>query len=251
LCGGFLADSELSHSYLINSELIHKEPNMIIASESKTKNQKSTLSNRRWLDPFIAVRALMHALALLPLTRILYAVLTDMLSANPVQDVEQRLGRAAIALLTAALAVDPAVTLSGWRKLEKLARPLGLYAFGYAFLHFGVFIGLDFGFNGPLLWQELREKPFILIGLSALLILNALAITSFRWWQRKLGKNWKRLHRLVYLAGVLVVVHYGLALKGDFFQLKGNVLLPWLYGIGILILLAMRIPAVKKWIKQR
>lgn len=217
----------------------------------KISNQKSAFSNFNKLDPFLAVRALMHALALVPLARILYAVLTDMLSANPVQDVEQRLGRAAIALLTAALAVDPAVTLSGWRKLEKLARPLGLYAFGYAFLHFLVFIGLDFGFNKPLLWQELREKPFILLGLSALLILNALAVTSFRWWMRKLGKNWKRLHRLVYLAGLLVVIHYGLSLKGDFFQFKGNVLLPWLYGIAILLLLAMRIPLVKKWIRRR
>jgi sulfoxide reductase heme-binding subunit YedZ len=216
----------------------------------KIGHQKSALSNFNKLDPFLVVRTLMHALALVPLARILYAVLTDMLSANPVQDVEQRLGRAAIALLTAALAVDPAVTLSGWRKLEKLARPLGLYAFSYAFLHFLVFIGLDFGFNGPLLWQELREKPFILIGLSALLILNALAVTSFRWWMRKLGKNWKRLHRLVYLAGLLVVVHYGLALKGDFFQLRGNVLLPWLYGIGILLLLAMRIPAVKRRLRR-
>ena len=222
----------------------------IESAREKIRNQRSEISNFRWPDAFIVVRTLAHTLALVPLARILYAVLTDMLSANPVQDVEQRLGRAAIALLTAALAVDPAVTLSGWRKLEKLARPLGLYAFGYAFLHFGVFIGLDFGFNGPLLLQELREKPFIIIGLSALIILNALAVTSFRWWMRKLGKNWKRLHRLVYLAGLLVVVHYGLALKGDFFRLQGNVLLPWLYGIGILILLAMRIPAVKRRLKR-
>lgn len=192
----------------------------------------------------------MHAFALLPMARIIYAVLTDMLSANPIQDVEQRLGRAAIALLTAALAVAPAVTISGWPKLGKLARPLGLYAFGYALLHFLTFIGLDFGFSWPLLWQELREKPFILLGLSALIILTALAVTSFRWWQRKLGKNWKRLHRLVYLAGLLAVIHYGLALKGDLFRLQGNVFLPVLYGVGILILLSMRIPAVKKWLRR-
>ena len=204
------------------------------------------ISNFHWPDPFIVVRALTHALAILPIARILFAVLTDMLSVNPIQDVEQRLGRAAIALLTAALAVTPAVTLSGWKKLGKLGRPIGLYAFGYAFLHFLTFIWLDFGFNGPLLLRELREKPYILLGLFALLILTALAVTSFRWWQRKLGKAWKRLHRLVYAAGVLAVLHYGLALKGDFFRLQGNVLIPALYGVGILILLAMRIPAVKR-----
>jgi len=221
----------------------------IETAREKISNQRSEISNRR-LDAFIVVRTLAHLLALVPLARILFAAFTGGLSVNPIQDVEQRLGRAAIALLTAALAVTPAVTLSGWKKLGKLARPLGLYAFGYAFLHFLTFIWLDFGFNGPLLLRELREKPYIILGLSALLILNALAITSFRWWQRKLGKNWKRLHRLVYLAGVLVVLHYGLALKGDFFTLQGNVLLPVLYGLGILILLAMRISAVKNRLKK-
>lgn len=221
----------------------------IETAREKIRNQRSEISIRR-LDAFRVVRALAHALALLPLARILFAALTGGLSINPIQDVEQRLGRAAIALLTAALAVTPAVTLSGWKKLGKLARPLGLYAFGYAFLHFLTFIWLDFGFDGPLLLRELREKPYIILGLSALVILNALAITSFRWWQRKLGKNWKRLHRLAYLAGVLVVLHYGLALKGDFFTLQGNVLLPALYGLGILILLAMRIPAVKNRLRR-
>ena len=221
----------------------------IETAREKFRNQRSEISNFHWPDPFIVVRTLAHALALLPLARILFAVLTDMLTVNPIQDVEQRLGRAAIALLTAALAVAPAVTISGRNKLGKLARPLGLYAFGYAFLHVAVFVGLDFGFAWPLLWQEFLEKPFIWLGLSAFLILAALAATSFRWWQRVLRRNWKRLHRLVYLAGLLAVVHYGLALKGDLFRLQGNVLLPVLYGIGILILLAMRIPAVKKRLK--
>lgn len=218
----------------------------IETAREKIRNQRSEISNFRWPDAFIVVRTLAHALALLPLARILFAAFTGGLSINPIQDIEQRLGRAAIALLTASLAVTPAVTLSGWRRLGKLGRPIGLYAFGYAFLHFLAFIWLDFGFNGPLLLRELREKPYILLGLFALLILTALAVTSFRWWQRKLGKAWKRLHRLVYLAGVLAVLHYGLALKGDLFRLQGNVLLPVLYGVGILILLAMRIPAVKR-----
>ena len=218
----------------------------IETAREKIRNQRSEISNFRWPDAFIVVRTLAHALALLPLARILFAAFTGGLSINPIQDIEQRLGRAAIALLTAALAVTPAVTLSGWRRLGKLGRPIGLYAFGYAFLHFLAFVWLDFGFNGPLLLRELREKPYILLGLFALLILTVLAITSFRWWQRKLGKAWKRLHRLVYLAGVLAVLHYGLALKGDLFRLQGNVLIPVLYGIGILILLAMRIPAVKR-----
>ena len=218
----------------------------IETAREKIRNQRSEISKFRWPDAFIVVRTLAHALALIPLARILFAALTGGLSINPIQDVEQRLGRAAIALLTAALAVTPAVTLSGWKKLGKLARPLGLYAFGYAFLHVAVFVGLDFGFAWPLLWQELLEKPFIWLGLSAFLILTALAVTSFRWWQHVLRKNWKRLHRLVYVAGLLAVLHYGLALKGDLFTLQGNVLIPALYGVGVLVLLAMRIPTVKR-----
>lgn len=200
---------------------------------------------------FPILRTAAHALALVPLARLALAALTGGLTANPIQFVEQRLGDAAIALLTASLAVNPAVTLSGWHPLSRLARPLGLYAFGYAFLHFMVFIGLDFGFAWPLLWQELREKPFILLGLSTLLILAALAMTSFRWWMRRLGKNWKRVHRLVYIAGILAVIHYGLALKGDLFHLRGNELLPLLYAVLISILLAMRIPWIKKRLKRR
>jgi sulfoxide reductase heme-binding subunit YedZ len=222
----------------------------IETAREKIRNQRSEISNFRWPDAFIVVRPLAHALAVFPLVRFLFAARTGGRRLNPIQDIEQRLGRAAIALLTAALAVTPAVTLSGWRRLGKLGRPIGLYAFGYAFLHFLAFVWLDFGFNGPLLLRELREKPYILLGLFALLILTVLAITSFRWWQRKLGKAWKRLHRLVYLAGVLAVLHYGLALKGDLFRLQGNVLLPVLYGVGILILLAMRIPAVKNRLKK-
>ena len=73
-----------------------------------------------------------------------------------------------------------------------------------------------------------------------------MAVTSFRWWMKHLKKNWKRLHRLVYAAGVLAVLHYGLAVKGDLFRLRGDVVKPALYGLLLLFLLGLRLPPLRR-----
>jgi sulfoxide reductase heme-binding subunit YedZ len=191
------------------------------------------------------IRLLVHASALVPLTALIAAAFTDGLGVNPIQAATQRAGQAAILLLIASLACTPAITLTGWRKAGTFRRPLGLYAAFYAFLHFILFAGVDYRFSWALLLPELTEKRFILVGAAALLILLTLAATSVRFWMKRLGKRWKWLHRLVYLAGGLVILHYGWAVKGDFFGLSGNVLRPWIYGILVVLLLALRIPAVR------
>jgi sulfoxide reductase heme-binding subunit YedZ len=89
-------------------------------------------------------------------------------------------------------------------------------------------------------------KWYILIGLTAFLLLLPLALTSFTYWMKRLGKNWKRLHKLVYLIAPLVVVHFLLSVKGDLFHLSGNISQPILYGSIALILLTLRISPVKK-----
>jgi sulfoxide reductase heme-binding subunit YedZ len=98
---------------------------------------------------------------------------------------------------------------------------------------------LDYGFDLRLMVDTIAEKRYILAGLSAFLIILPLAITSFDWWKKRLGKNWKRLHRLVYLAALLVVLHYTWLVKSD-------IRVPLLYGLGIVILLVLRIPAVRR-----
>ena len=102
-----------------------------------------------------------------------------------------------------------------------------------------------------LLRADLDTKPFIWVGASALLILSALAATSFVVWKRRLGKNWKRLHRLVYVAVLLVVVHFAWARKANLATLSGDIALPLAAGVVAAILLVLRLPAVRRWISGR
>ncbi|MBN2549798.1 MAG: ferric reductase-like transmembrane domain-containing protein [Anaerolineales bacterium] len=172
--------------------------------------------------------------------------LTGNLTVNPIQAATQRSGKYAVILLLASLACTPLNTLFGWRGVNGARRALGLYAFLFALLHFTLFAGVDFGFDLNLLKRELVERRYIWVGLPALLILTALAATSFKSSMKRMGKNWKRLHRLVYLAGVLVVVHVGWAKKGDFLRLQGDIGLPLLFGSLLLLLLFLRLPVVRK-----
>lgn len=175
---------------------------------------------------------------------------------NPVQDIIQRSGRIAITFLLASLACTPLKTVFKWRFALSWRKPLGLYAFGFASLHLLTFLIIDYGLN----WNEIialvSEKRFILLGSLSYLLLLPLAGTSFRYWMKRLGKNWKRLHRLVYLAGILTVLHFGLARKGDFFSLQGDILMPAIYALILLILLALRLPffktfSIAKWTSRK
>lgn len=200
------------------------------------------------LDP---LRLLMHAAALLPLVLLLLAALTGRLSVNPIQDATQRMGQAAILLLMASLACTPVFILTGWRPANAFRRPLGLYAAFYAAAHFILFAGVDYGFSLELLSREVAEKRYIIVGLAALLILLVLAVTSFRWWKARLGKRWKGLHRLAYLAALLAVFHYGWVAKGDFLAFSGSVLQPWIYGGIVLLLLLVRLPPIRRVLRRK
>jgi sulfoxide reductase heme-binding subunit YedZ len=108
----------------------------------------------------------------------------------------------------------------------------------YASIHFLFFIGLDYQFDLILLQEAIFEKRYAFVGFAAGLILLALAVTSTRGWMKRLGRTWTRLHKLVYLAGILVIVHYVWLVKSD-------IRIPLLYGALVLTLLILRIPAVR------
>jgi sulfoxide reductase heme-binding subunit YedZ len=192
------------------------------------------------------LRVTVHLLGWLPLALIAFDALTGRLSVNPIQDVEQRLGRAALYFLLASLAVTPLTTLTGWRALPPRRRALGLYAFLYAALHFATFVAVDYGFDLPEILRLVGEKPFILLGFTAGILLLPLAVTSFDFFMRKMGKRWKSLHRLVYVIAPIVIVHYGWAKKGTLFALSGDILQPLLWGLLVLLLLFLRIPALRR-----
>jgi len=201
---------------------------------AKPVNPKHEL---RWNSPAI-LQVAVHIAACVPLALLVLDYALDRLGANPIQAITLRTGKTALVLLVLSLAVTPLATF-GWRGAVRLRRPLGVYAFGYVAVHFLTFIGLDYGFNLAFLRDGLIEKPFALVGLAAGTLLFPLALTSTRGWMRRLGRNWKRLHWLVFIAAPLAIVHYVLQVKADWRQ-------PLLYGLAVAILIVLRIPAVRR-----
>jgi len=190
------------------------------------------------------IQVLAHACSWLSLAWILWDVMAGNLSVNPIQDVTRRTGKTALVLLVLSLAATPANTIFGFRPALKVRRALGLYAFFYASLHFLIFVGLDYGFDLALIQEAVLEKRYALVGFTAFLLLLPLAVTSTKGWMRRLGKRWKRLHRLVYVAAGLVVVHYIWLVKSDIRQ-------PLLFGAIILFLLVARLPSIRGRLKIR
>lgn len=169
-----------------------------------------------------------------PLIFMIVAWSTGNLTFNPVQAATIRTGRTAIIFLILSLTITPLNTVFGLSKLIPLRRWLGLYSFLYAAVHVSIFTGIDYGFDLPLLQEAILEKPYALVGAATFLLLVPLALTSTQGWMRRLKKNWKRLHRLVYLAGPLATVHYAWAQKAD-------IRIPIAVGVLLLILLGLRI----------
>ena len=194
--------------------------------------------NRHWLQ------ILAHVGALIPLALLVWGYAQNQLTANPIREITLRTGRVALVLLLLSLACTPVTILFRFKPALKLRRPLGLYAFLYASLHLLTFVGLDYGFDFSLIVPEVREKRIVQVGILAFLLLLPLAITSTRGWMRRLGKNWRRLHRLVYLAAVAVVIHFVWVAKGDIRR-------PLRYGAVLALLLLIRVPPIRKILRRR
>ncbi len=191
-----------------------------------------------------------HIGAWIPLSWLVWAYNAHRLTVNPIQDATQRTGRYALALLVLCLACTPLNTVLGWHGVIRVKRALGIYSFLYAVIHVLLLIGLDYQFNFILLFADFRGKVHVWVGVAVFLILLALAVTAFRWPMKHMGKNWKRLHRLIYPAGLLAVLHYALAKKGDLFHLRGDIRQPLFYGLVVVLLLVLRIPPVARGIKR-
>jgi sulfoxide reductase heme-binding subunit YedZ len=196
-----------------------------------------TTERRRLTLPLLPV----HLIGAAALVWIALAVI-DPLAVNPVQALLLRSGTAAALLLIATLTVTPLNALLSLRGLPAWRKPLGLYAFACAVLHLLIFSVVDFGGNLQLIVAEVAGKPYILAGSAALLLLLPLAITSTRGWQQRLGKTWKPLHRLIYPAALLVIVH-------DVWQSKDPRLA---YGAGavVAVLLLLRLPVVRRHLRS-
>ncbi|TAK20271.1 MAG: sulfoxide reductase heme-binding subunit YedZ [Chloroflexota bacterium] len=145
------------------------------------------------------------------------------------------LGLTALVLLVASLACTPARLLFDWTWPARIRRDLGLLAFYYACLHFFVYLVLDQVVNFESVIQDIAKRPFITVGFAALVLLVPLALTSTKKSVQRLGfRRWNLLHRLVYVAGALAVVHF-------FWRVKIDVSQPLIYGLIVALLLALRL----------
>jgi sulfoxide reductase heme-binding subunit YedZ len=194
------------------------------------------------------LKMVIHAAAVLPGVWLVWGYWQGGLSPDPIGVVIRRSGRYALVFLILSLVPTAVKLVVGSRALLRVRRIMGLYAFVYAALHFLAFAGLDYGFDLPFLLPALIEGRRTLAGLAALIILSPLAFTSTGGWVKRLGKNWRRLHRLAYVASILAVLHYAWSFK----ELR---IMPVVTGAIVLLLLTMRIPPVAnfagRWRKHR
>ncbi len=149
---------------------------------------------------------------LVPLALLVWDTLQGQLGVDPVRDIEHRLGRTAIYFLIATLAVTPLLRLTRVN-LMRFRQALGLICFTYLLCHLAAWVVFDMGLLWGQIVKDVVKRPYLIFGMIAFLMLLALAVTSNRWSIRRMGANWRRLHRLIYPAAVLGAVHWLWALK--------------------------------------
>ncbi|MBU0592851.1 MAG: sulfoxide reductase heme-binding subunit YedZ [Gammaproteobacteria bacterium] len=180
-------------------------------------------------------KILLFLACLIPLARLLWLGFNGGLGANPIEFITRSTGTWTLTFLLVTLGVTPLRRLSGWQWPIRLRRMLGLFAFFYACLHFTTYIWLDQFFDFSGIYQDIFKRPFITIGFTSFLLLIPLAVTSTQAMMRRLGgRNWQRLHRLVYLITVGGVLHYWWLVKKDVTQ-------PAIYAAVLVLLLGYRL----------
>ena len=192
-----------------------------------------------------AVKTGVFAAALAPFTALVVAGFTDGLGANPVETITHTTGDWTLRLLLAALAITPLRHLTGWTWLTRMRRMVGLFAFFYLMLHFSTYAVLDASLDLAYVVEDVADRLYITAGFSAFVMLVPLAATSTNAMVRRLGPlRWRKLHRLVYAAGICGVLHYLWLVKADLRE-------PLVYTGILAILLAARLPVFVKWMQAR
>jgi len=195
----------------------------------------------RWISRWSP--AMGWAAGLVPLVVLVVRAVQDGLGAEPIEEATHITGFSALALLMATLALTPLRRLTGLNGLIGARRSLGLSAFAYACLHFSIYL-LDQNFALAYIVEDVAERWWVTVGFTALVLLTPLAVTSTRGWIRRLGKRWQKLHRLVYLAAGLGVLHFFLLVKEDVRQ-------PVLFALLFALLMAARLPLRRPSLARR
>ena len=188
----------------------------------------------RVFRPAALAKVVVFLAALVPVAMLVRGFLTGNLGVNPAETIQLETGRWTLKFLLLSLAVTPVRRLTGWNIVIQFRRMIGLFAFFYALLHFASYWAFDLSFAFDTMVTDVIKRPFIAFGFAALMLLIPLALTSTKGWIRRLGKRWAQLHRLVYVAAILAILHFAWKVKvftGD----------PVVYAGVLTILLAFRI----------
>lgn len=159
---------------------------------------------------------------------------TGSLGANQIEAILDRFGNWALRFIMIALMVTPLRRLTDWNWLSRFRRMLGLFTFFYAFMHFLTWLVLDQELRLSEILEDLIERPFITLGFIAMVLLTALAVTSFMAIRRRMGKRWQLLHNMAYVIGILGVWHY-------WWQVKKDITEPLIYAGILFVLLTARV----------
>jgi sulfoxide reductase heme-binding subunit YedZ len=159
---------------------------------------------------------------------------TGSLGANPIEEIMDRFGNWALRFIMITLAVTPLRRITGWNWLQRFRRMLGLFTFFYVLMHFLTWFVLDQGMLMSAILEDIAKRPFITIGVVALVPLTALAVTSTNGMRRRLGRRWQKLHNTVYVIGILGVWHY-------WWQVKLDTTEPLIYAVILAALLGSRV----------
>ena len=185
------------------------------------------------------LKVLVFGACLIPLVLLVLkavGVASMSLGANPVEEILNTCGKTGINLLMLTLCVTPIRRATGFNRLLSFRRMLGLFAFFYVVLHFLTYALLDLRLAWDTLLADIAKRPYITVGFTALVLLVPLAVTSTNGFQRRLGRNWIRLHRLVYPIALLGLIHYWWQIKS-----KADVGDPLLYAFLLAVLLGVRV----------
>lgn len=179
-------------------------------------------------------KPLVFLLLFIPVALLAYGYWQDNLGANPIEILRRNTGEWTLNSLLLTLLVSPLRRIIKWTQLIKIRRMLGLYTFFYACLHLVSYVWLDQFFDMTEIIYDIVERPFITVGLIAFIALIPLAFTSSNRMIRKLGKNWLRLHKLVYPIAIISIIHYWWLVKADTREMS-------IYAVILASLLAERI----------
>src|SRR3954466_8509979 len=144
--------------------------------------------------------------ALVPVALLVRGMLTGDLGINPAETIQLETGRWTFKFLLLTLAITPVRRLTHWNRLVQFRRMLGLFAFFYGVLHFAAYWAFDLVFSFGRMFADIGKRPFITMGFTALLLMAPLAVTSTKGWIRRLGRNWSRLHRLIYVSAIAAAI---------------------------------------------